>query len=296
MCMRAQSLQSCPALCNPKDCSLPGSSVHGILQARILEWIAVVLQEFFLTQGSNPGLLHCRQILYRWATREASSDTQRCLTVRVNGDMCQCPAWFANHGQRAWVVISPNFLPLQKPPLWRWVPVEWTQILLFLQDSLSMLPGLAVSASPGNLLFVPILSTPSPHTKDTGNSGAMLSNLCFRRTPGDSDVHSSLRPTARDNACMGTAHIYLFAFFALLLIMSNFPSDQHIWILGLWIFQNQYILAFFKNCYLFMVVLGLPCSPGFSLVVVRGGGSLAGMCWLLIAVASLAAEHRLWGG
>ena len=32
--------QSCPTLCNPKDCSLPGSSVHGILQARILEWVA----------------------------------------------------------------------------------------------------------------------------------------------------------------------------------------------------------------------------------------------------------------
>ena len=35
------SLQSCPTLCNPMDCSLPGSSVHGILQARILEWVAV---------------------------------------------------------------------------------------------------------------------------------------------------------------------------------------------------------------------------------------------------------------
>ena len=31
--------QTCPTLCNPMDCSLPGSSVHGILQARILEWI-----------------------------------------------------------------------------------------------------------------------------------------------------------------------------------------------------------------------------------------------------------------
>ena len=30
--------QSCPALCDPMDCSPPGSSVHGILQARILEW------------------------------------------------------------------------------------------------------------------------------------------------------------------------------------------------------------------------------------------------------------------
>ena len=33
--------QSCPILCDPMDCSLPGSSVHGILQARILEWVAI---------------------------------------------------------------------------------------------------------------------------------------------------------------------------------------------------------------------------------------------------------------
>ena len=34
-------LQLCPALCNPMDCSLPGSSVHGILQAGILEWVVM---------------------------------------------------------------------------------------------------------------------------------------------------------------------------------------------------------------------------------------------------------------
>ena len=33
--------QSCPTLCDPMDCSLSGSSIHGILQARILEWVAV---------------------------------------------------------------------------------------------------------------------------------------------------------------------------------------------------------------------------------------------------------------
>ena len=33
--------QSCPTLCDPMDCSLPGSSVHGFLQARILEWVAI---------------------------------------------------------------------------------------------------------------------------------------------------------------------------------------------------------------------------------------------------------------
>jgi len=37
----AKSLQSCPTLCNLMDCSLPGSSVHGIFQARVLEWGAI---------------------------------------------------------------------------------------------------------------------------------------------------------------------------------------------------------------------------------------------------------------
>ena len=35
------SRESCPTLCKPMDCSLPGASVHGILQARILEWVAI---------------------------------------------------------------------------------------------------------------------------------------------------------------------------------------------------------------------------------------------------------------
>ena len=33
--------QSCPTLCDPMDCSSPGSSIHGIFQARILEWVAI---------------------------------------------------------------------------------------------------------------------------------------------------------------------------------------------------------------------------------------------------------------
>ena len=37
----AKSLQSCPTLCDPIDCSLPGSAVSGILQARMLEWVAI---------------------------------------------------------------------------------------------------------------------------------------------------------------------------------------------------------------------------------------------------------------
>ena len=42
----AKSLQSCPTLCNPVDSSPPGSSVHGIFQARVLEWGAIAFSIF----------------------------------------------------------------------------------------------------------------------------------------------------------------------------------------------------------------------------------------------------------
>ena len=55
---RAKSLQVCLTVCNSIGCSLPGASVHGISQARILEWIAVPSSRgIFPTQGSNLSLL-----------------------------------------------------------------------------------------------------------------------------------------------------------------------------------------------------------------------------------------------
>ena len=38
---QSEVAQSCPTLCNPMECSLPGSSIHGIFQARVLEWVAI---------------------------------------------------------------------------------------------------------------------------------------------------------------------------------------------------------------------------------------------------------------
>ena len=52
-CMKVKSesevVQSCPTLSNPMDCSLPGSSIHGIFQARVLKWVAIA----FSTQLGN---------------------------------------------------------------------------------------------------------------------------------------------------------------------------------------------------------------------------------------------------
>ena len=71
--------QLCLTLCGPQHYSPPGSSVHGILQARMLEWVVISFsRRIFLTQGSKLRLLHCRQTIlhckpipYLCAPREA---------------------------------------------------------------------------------------------------------------------------------------------------------------------------------------------------------------------------------
>ena len=64
--MKVVVSHSHPTLCNSMDYSPPDSSVHGISQARILEWVAIPFSRdstFFPTQGLNLGLLHYRCIL-----------------------------------------------------------------------------------------------------------------------------------------------------------------------------------------------------------------------------------------
>ena len=56
--------QSCRTLCNLMDCSPPGFSVYGILQARILGWVAMPSSRGSSQLGLNPDLPHCRQVLY----------------------------------------------------------------------------------------------------------------------------------------------------------------------------------------------------------------------------------------
>ena len=50
--------RSCPTLCNPVDCSPPGSSIHGIFQARVLEWVAIAFSERKLS-AEELMLLNC---------------------------------------------------------------------------------------------------------------------------------------------------------------------------------------------------------------------------------------------
>ena len=69
LCMYVLSLQLCPTLCDPMDCSPPGSSVHGILQLRTQEWIAMSSSRGSSQPGDQTHTSHIscigRQVLYR---------------------------------------------------------------------------------------------------------------------------------------------------------------------------------------------------------------------------------------
>ena len=83
MILHAQLLQSCPTLCNPMDCSLPGSSIHRILQARILEGVAMPSSKgIFPTQESNSCLFHLQQCQTGFFTTSITWETHN-MTLGV---------------------------------------------------------------------------------------------------------------------------------------------------------------------------------------------------------------------
>ena len=83
-CMAVKPLQSCPTLCDSTDCSPPGSSLCGILQARTLEWVAV-LQQTFLTHGSNLCLLSLSALAGGFFTTNATCEAHPISHFSPNG-------------------------------------------------------------------------------------------------------------------------------------------------------------------------------------------------------------------
>ena len=93
--------QSCPALPDPTDCSLPGSSVHGVLQARILKWIAIL---FSRGSSLSRDWIQVSYIAGRfftvWATMEEISHVEHFISQRNAsfGWVCKkqpkLPTWF----------------------------------------------------------------------------------------------------------------------------------------------------------------------------------------------------------
>ena len=123
----AKSLQSCPTLCDPMDCSPPGSSVRGIFQAGILEWVAIS----FSRGSSRP----------RDRT-QVSRTAGRHFTIWATRETRNCELWSGK--KRKVIVKRADFiffaiqfspfthltLPVLPPPLWQ--PLLWSPYLTVL--------------------------------------------------------------------------------------------------------------------------------------------------------------------
>ena len=87
VCVRAKSRQSCPTLCDSIDCSLPGSSVYGTLQARILEWVVIPFSRgsFWPRDRTRVSYVSCigRWVLYHCATWEAHRSGGRTTILKI---------------------------------------------------------------------------------------------------------------------------------------------------------------------------------------------------------------------
>ena len=117
VCVRACSVASVVADCNPRNYSPPGSSVYGILHVRILEWVACPPPRNLLYQGSNLSLLHllhCRQILYSWPTGEDHICQQRFWTLAEELEHYCCPGHIQINKQRV------SEIRIQVPEKWDW--------------------------------------------------------------------------------------------------------------------------------------------------------------------------------
>ena len=80
--------QSCPILCNPMDCSPPGSSVHEDSPGKNTGVSChALLQGIFPTQESKPGLLHCGWILYHLSHQRSPLAIQLSLKKKIFGDL-----------------------------------------------------------------------------------------------------------------------------------------------------------------------------------------------------------------
>ena len=67
---QSEVVQSCPTLSDPMDCSLPGSSIHGILQARVLEWGAIAFSDHLtLAPGKVPDTWQDLMNISQWTNK-----------------------------------------------------------------------------------------------------------------------------------------------------------------------------------------------------------------------------------
>ena len=135
----AKSLQSCPTLCDPMDCSLPGFSIPGILQARTLEWVAISFSNAWKWKVKVKSLSHVLLLATPWTAAH------------------QAPPSMGFSRQEYW-----SGVPLPSPQLWGLCeakqcsdfPNHWGTSYDFSLSGLSLLAEKWVAACSSSLLSV----------------------------------------------------------------------------------------------------------------------------------------------
>ena len=151
--------------CNPMDCSLPGSSVHGILQARILEWIAISFSRGYFWPGNQtPVSCIAGRFFTDWAMREAPS-----IMVFSNESVLRI-RW-----PKYW--SSASILPMNTQD---WSPLGWSGwISLLSKDSQESSPipqFKSINSSVLSFLYSPTLTSIHDYWK---NQSFEYMDLCW---------------------------------------------------------------------------------------------------------------------
>ena len=135
MCLHAKLLQSCPTLCDPIDCSLPGSSVLGTLQARVLEWVALPFSRVS-NLGIEPESLMSSAFSGRFFTTsttwEALDSVLKSKDITLGTKICVVKAVvfpIVMYGCESWTIKKAECQIIDVFELWCWrrlLRVFWT--------------------------------------------------------------------------------------------------------------------------------------------------------------------------
>ena len=161
VCVCGLVAQPCLSLCNPMDCSWPGSSVHRISQARILGWVAISSSRgSSLSKDSNGVFYIGRQILYPWATRGSVPIIHCCVSLVSSPSLSSSNSVLFPTPQMKWTLHPVLFQGL----LWTYTCSFLFYYSLYLPLSLSHCLSLWLSSfSLPNSFLSPFLPpSPSP--------------------------------------------------------------------------------------------------------------------------------------
>ena len=137
--------QSCPTLSNPMDCSLPGSSIHGVSQARVLEWGAIAFSARPPCPSPTPGVYSNSCLFSQWCHLTISSFVvpfSFCLQSFPASRSFQISKLFTSGDQSIGVSASASVLPMS---IQDWFPLGWTgQIYLQAKGLSGVFPNTTV--------------------------------------------------------------------------------------------------------------------------------------------------------